>query len=119
MYILFIISKVFVCLALLRELLRITRVGGEVMIQAWALEQDSTSRWDFAGTSSKPSAKKVSTVASPRDVEREACSTAQQDVLVPWKLQKRFFMTNDSDLDGAVEVMEYILLNICRKKEGM
>lgn len=50
-------------IAVIRELLRITRVGGEIMIQAWALEQDPAGKRNFN----------------------------EQDVFVPWKLQQRFF----------------------------
>ena len=49
-------------IAILRELLRITRFGGMIMLQAWALEQDETSRINFE----------------------------KQDVFVPWNLPKRF-----------------------------
>jgi alkylated DNA repair protein alkB family protein 8 len=49
-------------IAVLRELLRITRFGGMIMLQAWALEQDETSRRNFE----------------------------KQDVFVPWNLPKRF-----------------------------
>ena len=49
-------------IAVLRELLRITRFGGMIMLQAWALEQDETSRRNFD----------------------------KQDVFVPWNLPKRF-----------------------------
>lgn len=68
------------------------------MIQAWALEQDSSSRWDFAGTSNScsnsSSKKKAVAVAEENhalssEKSTSSCGTAQQDVLVPWKLQKR------------------------------
>ena len=49
-------------IAVLRELLRITRFGGMIMLQAWAMEQDETSRRNFD----------------------------KQDVFVPWNLPKRF-----------------------------
>ncbi len=68
------------------------------MIQAWALEQDSSSRWDFAGTSSCNSSSKKKSVISADEGQGSSektssgCGTAQQDVLVPWKLQKRFFL---------------------------
>jgi ubiquinone/menaquinone biosynthesis C-methylase UbiE len=45
--------------SVVRELLRICRVGGRVMLQAWAMEQESGSKKNFS----------------------------EQDVLVPWKLQ--------------------------------
>ena len=46
----------------IRELMRITRPGGTILIQAWALEQEEGSRMAFN----------------------------EQDVLVPWRLQRRF-----------------------------
>ena len=49
--------------AAVRELVRITRPGGRVLIQAWAKEQEENSRLTFV----------------------------DQDVLVPWRLQQRFF----------------------------
>jgi len=49
-------------IAVLRELLRITKFGGMIMLQAWAMEQDETSRRNFD----------------------------KQDVFVPWNLPKRF-----------------------------
>jgi SAM-dependent methyltransferase/alkylated DNA repair dioxygenase AlkB len=48
--------------ALVRELLRVTRPGGQVFVQAWALEQGAASRRAFP----------------------------TQDVFVPWHLQRRF-----------------------------
>jgi alkylated DNA repair protein alkB family protein 8 len=48
--------------AAIRELVRITRPGGTILIQAWALEQEEGGRLHFP----------------------------EQDVLVPWRLQPRF-----------------------------
>ena len=50
-------------IAAVRELVRITRPGGKIMVQAWAKEQEENSRLTFD----------------------------EQDVLVPWKMQQRFF----------------------------
>jgi len=50
--------------AAIRELVRITRPGGKILIQAWAQEQAEESRHVFE----------------------------EQDVLVPWRLQQRFFV---------------------------
>ena len=49
--------------AVISELLRITKLGGTVMIQAWALEQGGDSKRIFE----------------------------TQDTMVPWRLSKRFF----------------------------
>lgn len=53
--------------AAVRELVRITRAGGRVLIQAWAKEQEENSRLAFT----------------------------EQDVLVPWRLQPRFYEDKD------------------------
>lgn len=71
-------------IALVRELLRITRVGGEVFIQAWALEQE-------------------------QEGEKSGCihRFEEQDVLVPWKLQERFYQTTaKDDKNKAVKVAD-------------
>lgn len=69
-------------IAVIRELLRICRPGGEIMIQAWALEQDEQSRHNFQ----------------------------QQDVFVPWKLQQRFFMEGQAerskDVVSSIQAMK-------------
>lgn len=57
--------------AAVRELVRVTRPGGRVLIQAWAKEQEANSRLTFD----------------------------DQDVLVPWRLQQRFFEGKDEDED--------------------
>ena len=54
-------------IAVVRELARITRVGGTIMMQAWAQEQGDDSRYTFC----------------------------EQDVMVPWKLQERFYYKED------------------------
>lgn len=64
--------------AVIAELVRITRPGGEVMVQAWAFEQGLDSKRVFDS----------------------------QDTMVPWKLNKRFFSdedrsTLDSEGDGS------------------
>lgn len=59
-------------IAAIRELLRITRPDGYIMIQAWALEQETNSRMNFE----------------------------EQDVLVPWKLQQRFFSESHIKIAG-------------------
>ena len=66
----FIIYTRFVCsdrrVAILRELVRICRPGGEILLQAWAQEQEPGSRnFDFE-------------------------SSTTQDVFVPWTLPARF-----------------------------
>ena len=48
--------------AVIRELLRITKMGGSVLLQAWAMEQGDASKRQFS----------------------------EQDVMVPWRLQKQF-----------------------------
>ncbi len=53
----------------IRELLRITRPGGTILIQAWAKEQEEDSRLTFD----------------------------EQDVLVPWRLQPRFFQEGQGE----------------------
>ena len=60
--------------ATVRELVRIIRPGGRVLIQAWALEQGDESRRVFE----------------------------EQDVLVPWRLQQRFFQAEPAnEADGG------------------
>ena len=54
--------------AVVKELVRITRPGGKILVQAWAQEQDEDSRHNFE----------------------------EQDVLVPWRLQQRFFQPGQS-----------------------
>lgn len=49
-------------IAVIRELMRITKTGGSILLQAWAMEQEEHSKREFV----------------------------QQDVMVPWRLQKRF-----------------------------
>ena len=51
--------------AVVRELMRITKNDGSILIQAWAMEQEESSKRQFI----------------------------QQDVMVPWRLHKRFFPT--------------------------
>ncbi|KAG7396627.1 hypothetical protein PHYBOEH_002001 [Phytophthora boehmeriae] len=59
--------------ALISELARLVRVGGEVLIVAWAFEQDGRSKRRFE----------------------------QQDVMVEWKLQQKYAQENgDSDEVG-------------------
>jgi hypothetical protein len=57
--------------ALIRELLRITRPGGSILLQAWALEQEDSSRRQFD----------------------------HQDVFVPWRLQKQFQCNEPTDTE--------------------
>lgn len=59
--------------AAVRELVRITRPGGAIMIQAWAKEQEEGSRLTFT----------------------------EQDVLVPWKMQQRFFEEKEKGAPSA------------------
>ena len=59
--------------AAVRELVRITRPGGAIMIQAWAKEQEEGSRLTFT----------------------------EQDVLVPWKMQQRFFEEKEKGVPSA------------------
>jgi hypothetical protein len=84
-----------VSIALLRELLRITRVGCEIMIQAWAYEQDESSRWNFQAPSNTASSSSCSS----------GCGSSTQDVLVPWKLPPRFFLdkSSSSNPDASAE----------------
>lgn len=63
--------------AAVRELVRITRPGGRVLLQAWALEQGDESRHLFE----------------------------EQDVLVPWRLQQRFFQAGQSEESPSVAQM--------------
>jgi len=61
--------------AVISELVRITKPGGTIMIQAWALEQGRDSKRIFES----------------------------QDTMVPWRLNKRFLLPADSeDADNAV-----------------
>jgi len=60
--------------AAIRELVRITRPGGTILIQAWALEQEENSRLFFP----------------------------EQDVLVPWRLQPRFLQGQSSGPSDGV-----------------
>lgn len=58
--------------AVIRELVRITRPGGMVMIQAWAYEQNGESKRQFL----------------------------DQDTMVPWRLNKRFIDTDADTTKG-------------------
>lgn len=74
--------------AVISELLRITKPGGVVMIQAWALEQGSDSKRTFES----------------------------QDTMVPWRLSKRF-LTEEQQRellggDGAA------VANLTQSKDG-
>jgi alkylated DNA repair protein alkB family protein 8 len=62
--------------AAIRELVRITRPGGSVMIQAWAMEQGGDSKRQFE----------------------------EQEVMVPWKLVPRFFQNDNKDEKEEKEV---------------
>ncbi len=59
-------------LRLFQELARITKVGGIILVYAWALEQENTSKRRFA----------------------------EQDVMVPWNLQKTY-VEGDGDGEGV------------------
>lgn len=72
------ISTVDRRLLALRELVRILKVQGELYLSAWALEQDKTSKRDFE----------------------------QQDVLVPWKLPKRFDKEEQKNSEASQEKKE-------------
>ena len=54
--------------AVIRELLRVTKPGGVIFLQAWAMEQDDASKRKFY----------------------------EQDVMVPWRLQKQFLSPSSS-----------------------
>lgn len=87
------------------------------MIQAWALEQDEASRWDFSKTKA---AATVSAVSGPESEEAKT-STAQQDVLVPWKLLPRFFMnqsTSNDDTPTLPEEDEIDCEHVIRQDDG-
>jgi alkylated DNA repair protein alkB homolog 8 len=60
--------------AVIRELVRIARVGGEILIQAWALEQGDDSKHVFA----------------------------TQDTMVPWKLNMRFALPSGQGTTRAM-----------------
>jgi len=64
--------------AAVRELLRITRPGGRVLVQAWAMEQGEESRHAFE----------------------------DQDVLVPWRLQQRFLQPGQTESSPATTSLE-------------
>jgi alkylated DNA repair protein alkB family protein 8 len=59
--------------SLISELLRITKTNGIIFLQAWALEQESSSIHTFTS----------------------------QDIMVPWKLNKRFINPNATDDSGS------------------
>jgi SAM-dependent methyltransferase len=61
--------------AVIRELLRIVRPGGRIMVQAWAMEQEQGSKRDFT----------------------------EQDVMVPWRLQKRYADGGGEDGKGVID----------------
>lgn len=104
-------------IALIRELLRITRVGGEVMIQAWALEQGEDSRWDFQGLKSQPISKTSASKTSTVDVANKSSGCPQQDVLVPWKLQKRFF-TEDQIQQANSDDLSIDCEHVVKEQDG-
>jgi len=66
-------------IAAVRELVRITRPGGTIFLQAWAQEQEESSRHVFE----------------------------EQDVLVPWRLQQRFFVAGQGQgEEGAAAAID-------------
>lgn len=69
--------------ALIRELLRITRPGGSILLQAWALEQEDCSRRQFD----------------------------KQDVFVPWRLQKQFQCNVQTEIETESESGKNIAVN--------
>lgn len=82
-------------LAVISEIVRILCPGGRALIQAWALEQESTSKRQFNA----------------------------QDVLVPWSLQQQFVRKKSSDTndagDESVESANVVFQRFCHVyKEG-
>lgn len=73
--------------AAIRELVRITRPGGSVMIQAWAMEQGEDSKRQFE----------------------------EQEVMVPWKLVPRFFQNENDNKNEKVEIVK-IKQNVLTKQ---
>lgn len=69
------ISTVERRVALISELARVVRVGGEVLIVAWAFEQDERSKRKFE----------------------------QQDVMVEWKLQQKYAKEDETGSHGKVD----------------
>lgn len=86
-------------IAVIRDLVRITRPGGYVLIQAWAFEQEATSRHQFKPRE-EPLAEAEVEATDVAGVEMKAdkkgkssgggsgSSAADQDVLVAWRLTK-------------------------------
>ncbi|KAG2373411.1 hypothetical protein C9374_012150 [Naegleria lovaniensis] len=69
----------------IRELFRICRKGGDVLIYVWAFEQQS------------PKKKSSATTATTSSEESSSYRYAQQDVFVPWHLQKQFDSTTKKE----------------------
>ena len=60
-------------IAVVRELMRITKIGGSILIQAWALEQEESSKRKFI----------------------------QQDVMVPWRVHRRFLSVSTTQVSES------------------
>lgn len=77
--------------AVISELVRITKPGGTIMIQAWAMEQGQDSKRIFES----------------------------QDTMVPWRLNKRFLLPTDSDAnDNAIVGVGEAAVNTMTKITG-
>jgi alkylated DNA repair protein alkB homolog 8 len=67
--------------AVVRELLRIVRPGGHIMVQAWAMEQEEGSKRTFD----------------------------HQDVMVPWRLQKKFVEESSERTEGVEAEPQHVV----------
>ena len=76
-------------LAVISEIVRILRPGGQALIQAWALEQEATSKRQFK----------------------------RQDVLVPWALQQQYAGNNADQNQGSKSVVFQRFCHVYKKGE--
>jgi hypothetical protein len=84
----------------IRELVRITAPGGHILLQAWAQEQDEASRYDFKSNNPNSCIIGSSSASTSQEDSSSSSNTSDavnQDVLVPWRLQKRFCDDQQAD----------------------
>jgi SAM-dependent methyltransferase len=89
-------------ISVIRELVRITRPGGCVLIQAWAYEQEANSRHQFKPPTPAPEAEGVREAGTGKR-GAGGDSAADQDVLVAWRLTKCWAQPGQKPTEGSAE----------------